>query len=605
MADNIIELKSINELLGMKFFIPSYQRGYRWTEQQVKDLLNDVNEFDPLKDGNFYCLQPLVVHKHIEENEDVILNRIKKEAKDLNDVRSFISEKWNVVDGQQRLTTIYLILSIIHSNSFDLKFERENLIESLKKDKDTIKEDLSYIEKESELIETINRKWEELCKDRTFTDKPDMYYLFLAKSFISWWWDKKDPKQQEIFKNKILHNTKFLWYDIGDSGDEHKLFENLNSGKIALTNAELIKALFINNIDGVGLFKELQQSIIADEFDQMERALRRDNMWYFLSGNKDKPSSCLDLVFNLILDSSVESDNYRDKDYRSFFYIKDHLTKSIDWNQVKKTFYILQGWYEDSVLYNLIGYLRAVGIKLESILSWWNAIENEDKKAFKIKLRNECFNSIGDKYLDCKFDKDKGKVRKVLLLFNIATLVGKPEEKARFSFESYHKNNWDVEHISPQNPNLGNKELLEILTEPFPLSNDKSNDTTIQQSLVDIYPFLKELLDALKTGNEENINMELKKYFAIDGEEVMSLKNLTLLSAHDNRGIGNNFFFVKREKLKQYYQQGSYIPIGSLNVFSKFYSKNPKEPLFWSEEDAKDYLDVIEKTISTFKTETE
>ena len=47
MTENKIELKSVRELLGMNFFIPSYQRGYRWTEQQVKDLLNDVNEFEP------------------------------------------------------------------------------------------------------------------------------------------------------------------------------------------------------------------------------------------------------------------------------------------------------------------------------------------------------------------------------------------------------------------------------------------------------------------------------------------------------------------------------------------------------------------------------
>jgi uncharacterized protein with ParB-like and HNH nuclease domain len=599
MADNII-LKSINELLGMKFFIPSYQRGYRWTEQQVRDLLNDVNEFDPLKDGNFYCLQPLVVHKNIEENDEEILNKIKV-ARSLDDVRSFISDKWNVVDGQQRLTTIYLILNIINTNTFDLEFERENLIKKI----NTITVDLSFVDiKDNELVKDINSKWEELCKKGAVTDKPDMYYLFLAKSYISWWWNKRDSNQQDIFKNKILHNIKFLWYDIGDNENEHKLFENLNSGKIPLTNAELIKALFINNVEGVGFARELQQSIIADEFDQMERALRKDEMWYFLAGNKEKPSSCLDLVFNLMLDASKESNNYRDKDYRSFFYIKNHIT-NIDWNQVKTTFFILQGWYEDSVLYNLIGYLRAVGVKLKSIFSWWDADENEDKKSFEIKLRNECFNRIGEDYLDCKFDKNKKKVRNVLLLFNIATLVGKPEEKARFSFESYHKNNWDVEHISPQNPNLENRELLVLLTEPIPLPNEESNDTTKKQSLVDMYPILKELVDALKTGYEEGIKTELKKYFAIEGEDVMSLKNLTLLSAHDNRGIGNNFFFVKRDKLKQYYQQGSYIPIGSLNVFSKFYSTYPKEPLFWSEEDAGDYLNVIEKTINFFKTGTE
>lgn len=57
-----IELKKTNELLGMNFYIPSYQRGYRWTEQQVKDLLNDIDEFKQEGD-NWYCLQPLVVKK--------------------------------------------------------------------------------------------------------------------------------------------------------------------------------------------------------------------------------------------------------------------------------------------------------------------------------------------------------------------------------------------------------------------------------------------------------------------------------------------------------------------------------------------------------------
>lgn len=53
MGVNIIDLKSIGDLRGMNFHIPSYQRGYRWTEQQVKDLLDDIDEFDRTKDGDF------------------------------------------------------------------------------------------------------------------------------------------------------------------------------------------------------------------------------------------------------------------------------------------------------------------------------------------------------------------------------------------------------------------------------------------------------------------------------------------------------------------------------------------------------------------------
>lgn len=79
--------KTIGELLENKFFIPSYQRGYRWTERQVEDLLNDVWDFitkTGKKDNEWYCLQPVVVKK--------------------------TNNHYEVLDGQQRLTTIFLIL---------------------------------------------------------------------------------------------------------------------------------------------------------------------------------------------------------------------------------------------------------------------------------------------------------------------------------------------------------------------------------------------------------------------------------------------------------------------------------------------------------------
>lgn len=43
--DSKIALKTVNELLNENFFIPSFQRGYRWTSEEVKDLLDDLLEF--------------------------------------------------------------------------------------------------------------------------------------------------------------------------------------------------------------------------------------------------------------------------------------------------------------------------------------------------------------------------------------------------------------------------------------------------------------------------------------------------------------------------------------------------------------------------------
>ena len=148
MSENKIELKSVSELLGKKFFIPSYQRGYRWTEQQVKDLLEDIWEFSKKKKNEyeFYCVQPLVV-KQMEESHKERLKLDKNE------------DWYEVIDGQQRLTTIYLILSVLSeaisilglpTDLYEIKYQREinryNFSEFLKNIGDISKVEQGHIE---------------------------------------------------------------------------------------------------------------------------------------------------------------------------------------------------------------------------------------------------------------------------------------------------------------------------------------------------------------------------------------------------------------------------------------------------------------------------
>ena len=122
MGENKIELKSVSELLGMKFFIPSYQRGYRWTEQQIGNLLNDIYAFNKGVDGDFYCLQPLVVKEQSKVN---LLDEIKS-ADSIEEVETLLKGSWTVIDGQQRLTTIYLILKALGEEKCpSLEYERD------------------------------------------------------------------------------------------------------------------------------------------------------------------------------------------------------------------------------------------------------------------------------------------------------------------------------------------------------------------------------------------------------------------------------------------------------------------------------------------------
>ena len=445
--------------------------------------------------------------------------------------------------------------------------------------------------------------------DEIKKDNIEIYHLTSAKHFIDRWIhiekraDKEkwiNPKNIEIdtneFCNKILEQTKFIFYNVGDDPkvQEHDIFNNLNSGKIALTNAELIKALFLNKVGKQDItHREVEQRLLADEFDQIERTLRQDDFWCFLAGNTAKPSSCINLLFDLMLESSEKNDEYRtDEPFRTFFYFNDLINGDKEpyklskdtWEKVRKVFHIMEGWYNDSVMYNLIGYHRAANGGKPLCEIYKKFCEEKSKNEFKKWLVDECKNHIDypDGFMQLRYDENRGNVFNLLLLFNIATLNERPQEAVKFSFANLHKYKWDVEHISPQNPK--NDDDLKKAVEKF-----KDNE------------YLKILIDALNKEEKDTkiIEEERAKYFAAD-DDLMGIQNLTLLSAHDNRGIGNKFFFEKRQKLQEYYQQGSFIPACSMNVFMKFYSEKPEQMAFWDKDDRDSYKNKLEQTIKNF-----
>ena len=209
-AENKIELKSVKELLGMKFFIPSYQRGYRWTEQQVKDLLNDINEFIPEKnkDSNeetWYCLQPLVV-REMDENDSRLENETNKR------------DWYEVIDGQQRWTTIFIILNCLDNKKLSLQYQ-------------TRPNSKVFLEKINE-----DQKGNNI----------DFHFMLKAKETINNWNGDKSMVVQ-----KLKDNCKVIWYETNDNA--YEVFKRLNSGKISLSNAELVKALLLkdNNFTGM------------------------------------------------------------------------------------------------------------------------------------------------------------------------------------------------------------------------------------------------------------------------------------------------------------------------------------------------------------------
>lgn len=86
----------VRELLSKaQIRIPDYQRPYAWTTRNVADLVDDIQQFTPNGD---YRIGTVILHRHRDEHGDDVLD---------------------IVDGQQRLTTLHLLAKVIGATGFD------------------------------------------------------------------------------------------------------------------------------------------------------------------------------------------------------------------------------------------------------------------------------------------------------------------------------------------------------------------------------------------------------------------------------------------------------------------------------------------------------
>jgi uncharacterized protein with ParB-like and HNH nuclease domain len=552
MANNNISIKTINDLLKSNFFIPSYQRGYRWTDQQVTDLLNDINEFSPKEIPNtnektWYCLQPIVVKKN-DENE------------------------WNVIDGQQRLTTTFLILHYLNQGYnanrqkklFGLKYEtRENSADYLQNELNG---------------ETINNT------------NIDYYFISSAyKTICDWFKNIGEQFDVNTFESKFNFSTKVIWYETSTNDDSIDIFTRINSGKIPLTNAELIKALFLNSSNFAKADSEklrLKQLEIASEWDRIEYALQDESLWYFINKNKNNLATRIEFIFNLM------SDKPSDDKYSTFHFFNEKFkTKSEkeindNWQEIKKYFQTLEEWYNDRELYHKIGYLIAVGANIKNILK-------EKIEKSKTEFSNWINQEIESKFKNVNLEEVEynGKyVREILLLHNIQTMLNNENETNRFPFDRYKKESWDVEHIHAiaTEVNVKIENQVEWLKNNFIKTDNHQNEE------------LNNRIEFIESGNtiDENEFKDIIDY--VLGEEDNSLQNLCLLDSGTNRSYKNDSFKEKRKKIIEREIQGTFIPICTKNVFMKYYSSNVKDIEVWNKNDRTSYFEKIQKVINQY-----
>lgn len=633
---NKIELKSISELQGMNFFIPDYQRGYRWTKQQVKDLLDDIQEFIKKDQGGFYCIQPLVVRERKQET----FKLIKDEAKDLDEIKNLLKGSWEVIDGQQRLTTIYIILTLMKSSkAYTIEYE-------------TRPESKSFLTN---------------IKESSDEENIDYYHIVAAKKQIVDWLNINKSLDKQKFTKTLLNDVKFIWYESVDE-DPIKVFTRLNIGKIPLTNSELIKALFLNKSNFKNADSEkirLQQQEIASEWDAIENTLQNDEFWLFLNEIKyDKPTR-IDFIFDLICaqkSPELSAEEKKDigideyKTFRYFYYLfkkkadvdnkEENVTILEYWANIKLYFHTFQEWFNDLELYHYSGFLIEYKIGISNIIDEWNK-PNRTKETFlseyiipRIKKElSQC--SDLEKQYEVN-GNEKRQCKPLLLLHNIQTIINQNKtlintERYRlpvfykFPFHLFKKEKWDVEHIDSHTENpLDNendqrewlKYSYEFIDERTVLESGENLKKEIKLFYADS-PTKKEfniLWDGVlksTSTNTEKLRDGMKDANGVSINEKDKLWNFTLLDFSTNRSYGNSIFPVKRrvvigkdqgknisidDELNVIESDGAiaFIPPCTKNLFLKYYNPTTNNLREWDRNDAVAYLNNIKTVLIDF-----
>lgn len=604
MSEQTDNLKPIpiNELLNKQFFIPHYQRGYRWIALQVKQLLDDIDAFIPREIPNkpgektFYCLQPVVVK---------LMDDITKLEHNL------IGEWYEVIDGQQRLTTIYIILQYINQ-----KWRGEDKLAKFTLNYETRPNCVSFL---GEL--KVNGD------DSVDIDKSniDFFHISSAMQTIRHWQleyqeDKGKPLNTSKFLSTFEEFSKVIWYKVSPDEKSQALFARLNIGKIPLTNAELTKALFLSNESFTDISdedKRIKQFEIAKLWDQIELKLNEKDMkfWSFIS-NKKRES--FDTKIELILDLiSGKQEDEKDEYFTFLEFTKKQKKGNLLslWQEIEHFYYTINEWFNDKDYYHKMGYLitarnfgKFKGIKLGQLV---RDAKVKSKIEFKKQINELIKESINVELSELIYEKHYNQIFNVLLLFNVETNRKSKAISEFYPFKQHKDNFWSLEHIharksenfdkTKKDPWLKWLELHKnLLIEMLELPLDEERSESFNKTLKKLNKYNN---DQLTWDRFSNLFNEINDIFSSDSETMNrdseGIKNLALLSQPDNSALNNSVFEVKRREIMRLDREGSFIPVCTRRAFMKYYNEEGlnTQNYFWSDDDRKAYYLNIKNSL--------
>lgn len=535
----------VGEIVG-NFFVPAYQRGFRWGRDEVTRLLNDISE----SSGRKYFLQPVVAKRRADG-------------------------KWELVDGQQRLTTLLLILRYIREHlptvhpTYSLEYE-------------TRPGSAGYLQDPT---------------PEQSQDNIDFFHIFGAVTCIRDWFDSRDNATLAAinFYKYLSESVYVIWYEAPADVESTTLFTRLNVGRIPLTDAELVKALLLTRASDMKRERE-----IAAQWDTIERDLRVPELWAFVTGRPSQEATHI----TLLLDTLAVWPKGRQ---RPLFHTFETLRPLIEdaaqetWNKVVALHSLIMGWYDNRDLFHKIGYLISRGRTFGELVS---LSQDCTKRAFEARLDAWIRDHLSLKGSDlAELRYGNAKTAAVLLLMNVETVRSMKLSAERFSFREHAAQRWSIEHIHAQNAEQLNRAAQ--WQEWLRLHRDAlaGLPAISQEARAVLTARIDAAIGDISAETFAPLEHELTNIFSLAGDsgDVDAIANLALLASDDNSALSNSVFEVKRRNILDRDRLGSYIPVCTRNVFLKYYTDAEGQQIYyWGQYDRDGYLAAMRQHVGPY-----
>lgn len=587
-GDHLTQLSCLQQHGCEAFYIPAYQRGYKWGSdpgQQVDRLLKDLEAALKNKRKE-YLLQAITV----------------KKAQNPAAPGSVLE----VIDGQQRLTTLTILFTVM-ANSDEIGKSRPNpsakkLYYAIRGEKQPLDETIRNLLQRKELKpEKENRQ--------------DVFYQQAAvvrcREFATE--TLRSEQMREDFFRYLCERVKLLVNLVESHVPAEEAFGNLNSNRVELTETELIKGLLLTRsarpLENVPQMPQraLQDRVLRGrKWDEISGWIQREEVKGFFFGSD--PNPMLALLQVVALRSGfppVKSNKNSTAEVNPLFeWFNTHHQSSAILQKLAETFALLQEWYEDPETYNLIGFILNPKDRTNRITAldrWASFPQRSELRKDLLKRRNKMLgnypNNGKNENSEINLDEigyDSVKENAQIVLLALSVFKEKSEKTTKFNFHAYRREKWSLEHIFPQNPFGKNAELTDeqrseakeiLFTEESPDENIiAENRCEFEKLASQNLPEEEELAEKIGSILKEN-------------PLINRIGNLCLLTSNDNSALGCKMFRPKREAIRKKVRDGSFVPSHTYAIFSKMIPDCKDTLGSWTSEDIKAHEKYIKERI--------